>query len=177
MSYSKEQYNCNPIHDINDIVGDKQLRPATKIWRKAFKVMIKRAKNVVAESKHALTSRVSLSGMPACGSEQMYELEQIEVKILTYAFYYDTRNAVLQMKKYKKICQEITADLLDDDNFTFGVVYADDDCNFVKEEFLKGEAGFKIITERMQSDIEFYESICYILIADSININRSVQFH
>jgi len=155
-----DYYNSNPIHDIEDILGDKKLVPATKIWRKAFKVMIKRAKEAVAHSEELRASGEIKDG-GAC-----FELERLEVKILTYAFYHDTLNTVKTMKKYKELCSESMTDMMENPtNLRVDGVSSDDITGVYKRELLKGDSGFKIIAERMATDVEFYQNVCRALIS------------
>ena len=148
----KEIYNYNPVHNVAEMYGskdDQHIMPGTKLWRKALKAMIKEAKKSLAQCDSGTNT---------------IEMERLVVKILTYAFYHDTRNAVLQFKKYKVLCQNIVSDALGDDHLNYACMTKQLDGTFTTEE-LKGERAFKIISERMQSDIEFYEGICRSLVA------------
>ena len=163
----KEIYNYNPVHNVAEMYGSKDnqhIMPGTKLWRKAHKAMIKEAKKSLAHSEELLAN-----GELQVDTNSV-EMERLVVKILTYAFYHDTRNAVLQFKKYKVLCQNIVSDALGDDHLNYACMTKQLDGTFTTEE-LKGERAFKIISERMQSDIEFYEGICRSLVAFAIGLH------
>jgi len=164
----KEIYNYNPVHNVAEMYGskdDQHIMPGTKQWRKTLKAMIKEAKKSLAHSEGLLAT-----GEMHIRDNHSVAMERLVVKILTYAFYHDTRNAVLEFKKYKVLCQNVVADALGDDQLNYACMTKQLDGTFTTES-LKGERAFKIISERMQSDIEFYEGICRSLVAFAIGLH------
>jgi hypothetical protein len=153
----------NPLHDADGIVSNpnEPIYPGTGKWRKMLKTMIKRKKLDIND----------LVGLVADGTlEQEWvdadsKSDHVELKLLTYAFYMDTKNTVLQYKKFKAIQQKKSADevlgvtILSSSYDTHG------NPRTTTSKFVEGDVAYKIAMERMGDDVKFYEQMCRGLIA------------
>ena len=84
----------------------------------------------------------------------------IEIRLMIYAYHMDTRNAILEMKNFKVLCQEKSAAILGIAQYELVVV----NTNGVAKT-LTGDEAYKTKMERCGDDIKFYEKICRALVS------------
>jgi len=134
----------------------KRNHPGGKAWRKQFKCMINDAKKLIAENR----TRGGEIGQDNLLS--MNKFWNSKMKMATYAYYCDTKNTILEMKKFKVICQKESAVFIDG----VSVICKRRDGTW---DVVEGDDAYKTAMEQMGKDIEFYEELCRILIRHDIN--------
>jgi hypothetical protein len=87
--------------------------------------------------------------------------DRVELKMLTYAYYMDTRNTILEMKKFKVIKQKESADEVTG----VTILSTSDDGDTISTKVVEGDLAYKLVMERMADDVHFYEEMCRSLIA------------
>ena len=135
--------------------------PGSKIWRKGFKAMIKLQQTMINNKSLSVENLKDSFIGPGLADDHvaiatalanepiLVEIEldrkrdMIELRIMQYAYQVDTRNTILEMKKFKKLCQEESADLLNRNT---------------------GDAAFKDNMEAMGEQITYYEGMCKVLV-------------
>ena len=134
----------------------KRNHPGGKAWRKQFKSMINNLKNSIAENG---THREEIGQYNVLAMNKFWNSK---LKMATYAYYCDTKNTILEMKKFKVICQKESALFID------GVSVL---CKGIDGtwDVAVGDDAYKTAMEQMGKDIKFYEELCRILIQHDIN--------
>ena len=133
----------------------KRNHPGGKAWRKQFKSMINNMKNTIAEnSTHS--DRIGQDNV-----DNMNKFWISRMKMATYAYYCDTKNTILEMKKFKVICQKESAVFIDG----VSIISKGIDGTW---DVMEGDDAYKTAMEHMGKDIKFYEELCRILIQHDI---------
>ena len=134
----------------------KRNHPGGKAWRKQFKSMINNMKDVVAEN------RTHIHNGDGDNLLSMNKFWNTKIKMATYAYYCDTKNTILEMKKFKVICQKESAVFIDG----VSVLCKGRDGTW---SVVEGDDAYKTAMEQMGKDIKFYEELCRMLIQHDIN--------
>jgi len=90
--------------------------------------------------------------------------DRVELKMLTYAYYMDTRNTILEMKKFKVIKQKESAHEVSG----VTILSTSDDGTTISAKVVEGDLAYKLVMERMADDVHFYEEMCRSLIANDV---------
>ena len=148
----------NPMHDVrSDADKNTPIYPGTKMWRKTLKTMIKRKKADIEE--HVVL--VANGTLKQKWVDDNMKSDRVELKMLTYAYYMDTRNTILEMKKFKVIKQKESADEVTG----VTILSTSDDGDTISTKVVEGDLAYKLVMERMADDVHFYEEMCRSLIA------------
>ena len=143
----------NPIH-ASSFAG--KVSPGGKKWRKMLKIMLDRLK----EQKEDSNRRVVEGLLTQQECDRSDTQINIEIRLMIYAYHMDTRNAILEMKNFKVLCQEKSAAILGIAQYELVVV----NTNGVAKT-LTGDEAYKTKMERCGDDIKFYEKICRALVS------------
>lgn len=151
----------NPLHDVRSEADKKTpIYPGTKMWRKTLKMMIKRKKADIEE----LVVLVANGTLKQKWVDEHKKSDRVELKMLTYAYYMDTRNTILEMKKFKVLKQKESAHEVSG----VTILSTSDDGTTVSAKVVEGDLAYKLVMERMADDVHFYEEMCRSLIANDV---------
>mgnify|MGYP003665320068 FL=1 len=129
-------------------------RPGTKTWRKYFK------SNLVKLGEHINRFRTPVE-KAEYDNFNSSKRDRVEYKILTHIYHCDTKNAILQVRIFKKLCQETAASIL---GTGLCIWVYDSACNGELARITEGDEAYKYQMEHMGKQIKVLEVLCRALI-------------
>ena len=145
------------------LVDGVRIHPGTKMWRKYFKgllvklgTLINRTRTPVEKAKY--------------DNFNSSKRDRVEYKILTHFYHCDTKNAILQVSIFKKLCQETSASVLGKE---LKMYIFKQGPNGVQTEFVEGDEAYKYQMEHMGRQINNMENWCRALI--TYDVQNSIK--
>ena len=130
-------------------------RPGTKTWRKYFK------SNLVKLGEHINRTRTPVE-KSEYDNFNSSKRDRVEYKILTHIYHCDTKNAILQVRIFKKLCQETAASILGTGLCLW--VFDSEIDNGELARITEGDEAYKYQMEHMGKQIKVLEVLCRALI-------------